>query len=74
MRWFWCLIRMPTGHFLDMPEGILSLSNGRMAQGRPRTWRDYISYLVWEYLRIPQEEQEDVGGERNIVATFRANF
>lgn len=44
-----------------MPHGHLPLvvfqeqPSGRGTQGRPRTrWRDYISHLVWEFLRIPQ--------------------
>jgi len=34
---------------------------------RTRTlWRDYISHLAWECLRIPQEELESVARERDV--------
>ncbi|KAI3356742.1 hypothetical protein L3Q82_003423 [Scortum barcoo] len=37
----------------------------RRPRGRPRTrWRDYVSQLAWERLRVPQvEELEEVSGE-----------
>lgn len=60
-----------------MPHGHLPLvvfqeqPSGRGTQGRPRTrWRDYISHLVWEFLRIPQEELESVAGHIDIWKTL----
>ncbi|KAK3538287.1 hypothetical protein QTP70_034769 [Hemibagrus guttatus] len=36
---------------------------GKRPQGRPRTrWRDYVSQLAWECLRVPPEELEEVDG------------
>ncbi|KAL3063618.1 hypothetical protein OYC64_000034 [Pagothenia borchgrevinki] len=40
---------------------------GKRPRGRPRTrWRDYISWLAWERLGIPQSELVDVARERNV--------
>jgi len=56
-----------------MPPGRLPLEvfqarpTGRRPRGRPRTrWRDYISWLAWECLGIPQNELESVAGEREV--------
>jgi len=39
---------------------------GRRPRVRTGThWRDYISHLTWERLRIPQEELERGAGERD---------
>ncbi|KAK0152856.1 hypothetical protein N1851_005478 [Merluccius polli] len=44
---------------------------GRRPQGRPRTrWRDYVSRLAWERLGIPQEELDEVAGEREVWASL----
>lgn len=40
---------------------------GKRHRGGPRTrWSDYISHLIWELLRIPQEELGNVAGERDV--------
>ncbi|KAK0155726.1 Retrovirus-related Pol polyprotein from type-1 retrotransposable element R2 [Merluccius polli] len=40
-------------------------------RGRPRTrWGDYVSRLAWERLRIPQEELDEVAGEREVWASL----
>ena len=50
---------------LVTPRFYLGTSNWEDAPGRPSTrWRDYISHLAWERLRIPQKELERVTGER----------
>lgn len=37
--------------------GFQAHPTGRRPRGRPRIhWRDYISHLAWEHLRIPREE------------------
>ena len=33
-------------------------------------WRNYISHNAWGHLEIPQEEQEDVAGEKDIWAAW----
>ncbi|KAI3362929.1 hypothetical protein L3Q82_011605 [Scortum barcoo] len=39
------------------------MSHREEARGRPRTrWRDYVSRLAWERLRVPPEELEEVSG------------
>ncbi|KAK0135552.1 hypothetical protein N1851_028597 [Merluccius polli] len=44
---------------------------GRRPRGRPRTrWRDYVSRLAWECLGIPQEELDEVAGEREVWASL----
>ncbi|KAK3542722.1 hypothetical protein QTP70_000101 [Hemibagrus guttatus] len=54
-----------------MPPGRLpgevfrACPTGKRQQGRPRTrWRDYVSRLAWERLRVPLDELEEVSGER----------
>jgi len=43
-------------------EVLLARPTGRRPRVRTRTlWRDYISHLAWERLRIPQEELERDG-------------
>ncbi|KAF7640630.1 hypothetical protein LDENG_00028780 [Lucifuga dentata] len=38
-------------------------------RGRPRTrWRDYISWLTWECLGVPQEELEGQARDREVWA------
>jgi len=63
LRWF--------GHLIWMPPECLPLEvfqarpTGRRPRGRPRTrWRYYIFQLAREHLRIPQNELENVAGER----------
>ena len=52
--------RLPREVFLARPTG-------RRPRGRPRTrWRDYICFLAWESLRIPQSELADVAGEKEV--------
>ncbi|KAK0136511.1 hypothetical protein N1851_027370 [Merluccius polli] len=42
---------------------------GRRPRGRRRTrWREYVSRLAWERLRIPREELDEVAGEREVWA------
>lgn len=48
-------------------EGFLGMSNWEETRGRATTlWRDYRSYLAEERLVIPQEELENVAGERDV--------
>jgi len=61
------------GHLIQMPTGRLPLEvfqarpTGKRPRGRPRIrWRDYISRLAWECLGIPQNELENVAGEREV--------
>jgi len=63
LRWFMHLIRMSPGR---LPlEGFRARPSGRRPRGRLRTrWRDYISRLAWERLRIPKDELESVAGEK----------
>lgn len=45
--------------------------SGRRSRGRPRTrWRDYISGLAWEHLRIALEELVDVAEESHVWASW----
>ncbi|KAK0155927.1 hypothetical protein N1851_001531 [Merluccius polli] len=61
MRWLGHLVRMPPW----------ACPTGRRPRGRPRThWRDYVSRLAWERLRIPQEELDEVAGEREVWASL----
>ncbi|KAK0132400.1 Craniofacial development protein 2 [Merluccius polli] len=49
---------------------VLGTSHWR-PRGRPRTrWRDYVSWLAWERLGIPQEELDEVAGEREVWASL----
>ena len=48
-------------------EVFLARPTGRRPQGRPMArWRDCISKLVWECIGIPQNELENVAGEREV--------
>lgn len=50
-------------------EVFFELSTRKRPLSQPRThWRDYISYLSWESLRIPQAELEDVAGEDDFAS------
>ncbi|KAK3542727.1 hypothetical protein QTP70_000092 [Hemibagrus guttatus] len=62
------------GHLFQMPPGCLpgevfrACPTGKRHRGRPRIrWRDYVSRLAWERLRVPPEELEEVSGEREGV-------
>lgn len=63
-------------HLLEMPPHICvevfkAHPTGRRLRDRPRTcWRDLISYLALDGLRIPQEEVEDITGENDVLATL----
>ncbi len=47
-------------------EVFFEVSTRRRPLSQPGThWKDYMSYLAWECLRIPQEELEDVAGEED---------
>jgi len=65
LGWFGHLIRMPPGR---LPwEVFQARPTGRRPRGTPRTrWRDYVSRLACERLRIPQNELENVAGEREV--------
>ena len=69
LRWFGHQIRMPPGR---LPlEVFQARPTGKRHRGRPRTrWRDYISRLAWEHLGVPQEELENVAGERDVWNTL----
>ena len=64
LKLFRCLIRVPPG-LLPLEVFQAGLAGGS-PRGRPRHWRDYISHLVWECLGMPQEELDNVAGERDI--------
>ena len=69
MKWLGHLIRMPPGRLPG--EVFRARPTGRRPRGRPRTrWRDYVSRLAWECLRIPWEELDEVAGEREIWASL----
>ncbi|XP_018538853.1 uncharacterized protein LOC108887791 [Lates calcarifer] len=65
LRWFRHLVRMPPRR---LPLEIFQAHpTGKRPWGRPRTsWRDYVSLLAWERFRNPQEELENVAGERDV--------
>ncbi|KAK3511498.1 hypothetical protein QTP70_009001 [Hemibagrus guttatus] len=63
LRWLGHLFRMPPGRLPG--EVFRACPTGKRPRGRPRTcWRDYVSRLAWERLRVPPEDLEDVSGER----------
>ena len=65
MRWLGHLVRMPPGRLPG--EVFQAHPTGRRPRGRPRTrWRDYVSRLAWERLRVPPEELEEVAGDRDV--------
>ncbi|KAK0156417.1 Craniofacial development protein 2 [Merluccius polli] len=69
MRWLGHLVRMPPGRLPG--EVFRARPTGRRPRGRPRTrWRDYVSRLAWECLGIPQEELDEVAGEREVWASL----
>ncbi|KAK0147969.1 putative uncharacterized transposon-derived protein F52C9.6 [Merluccius polli] len=69
MRWLGHLVRMPPGRLPG--EVFRAHPTGRRPRGRPRTrWRDYVSRLAWERLGIPQEELDEVAGEREVWASL----
>lgn len=47
-------------YLIRLPHGRLPLEVGRRHQGRLR------SHLAWEHLRIPEEELENVAGEKEV--------
>ncbi|KAK3549143.1 hypothetical protein QTP70_033348 [Hemibagrus guttatus] len=61
LRWLGHLFRMPPGH---LPREVFRVCpTGKRPRGRPRTrWREYVSRLAWERLRVPPEELEEVSG------------
>ncbi|KAK0154376.1 putative uncharacterized transposon-derived protein F52C9.6 [Merluccius polli] len=69
MRWLGHLVRMPPGRLPG--EVFRARPTSRRPRGRPRTrWRDYVSRLAWEGLGIPQEELDEVAGEREVWASL----
>ncbi|KAK0150407.1 Craniofacial development protein 2 [Merluccius polli] len=69
MRWLGHLVRMPPGRLPG--EVFRARPTGRRPWGRPRTrWRDYLSRLAWERFGIPQEELDEVAGEREVWASL----
>ncbi|KAK0138211.1 putative uncharacterized transposon-derived protein F52C9.6 [Merluccius polli] len=69
MRWLGHLVRMPPGRIPG--EVFRARPTGRRPRGRPRTrWRVYVSRLAWERLGIPQEELDEVAGEREVWASL----
>ena len=71
MRWLGHLVRivrMPPGR---LPGEVFRARPTGRPRGRPRTrWRDYVSRLAWERLGIPQEELDQVAGEREVWASL----
>ncbi|KAK3528856.1 hypothetical protein QTP70_011737 [Hemibagrus guttatus] len=69
LRWLGHLFRMPPGRLPG--EVFRACPTGKRPRGRPRThWRDYVSWLAWERLRVPPEELEEVSGEREVWASL----
>ncbi|KAK0132083.1 hypothetical protein N1851_024332 [Merluccius polli] len=69
MRWLRHLVRMPPGRLPG--EVFRARPTGRRPRGRPRTrWRDYVSRLARKRLGIPQEELDEVAGEREVWASL----
>ncbi|KAK3570072.1 hypothetical protein QTP86_010236 [Hemibagrus guttatus] len=69
LRWLGHLFRMPPGRLRG--EVFRACPTGKRPRGRPRTcWRDYVSRLAWERLRVPPEELEKVSGEREVWASL----
>ena len=65
MRWVGHLVRMPPGRLTG--EVFQARPTGRRPRVRPRTcWRDYVSRLAWERLRVPPEELKEVAGDRDV--------
>ncbi|KAF7663362.1 hypothetical protein LDENG_00212460 [Lucifuga dentata] len=58
---------MPPGR---LPREVFqACRTGKRPQGRPRTrWRDYISWLAWECLGVPQKELEGLAKDREVWA------
>ena len=68
MRWLGHLVRMAPGRLPG--EVFRARRTGRRTRGRPRTrWRDYVSWAL-ERLGIPQEELDEVSGEREVWASL----
>ncbi|KAK3542767.1 hypothetical protein QTP70_002969 [Hemibagrus guttatus] len=69
LMWLGHLFRMPPGRLPG--EVFRACPTRKRPRGRPRTrWRDYVSRLAWEHLRVPPEELEEVSGEREVVQIF----
>ncbi|KAK0154371.1 putative uncharacterized transposon-derived protein F52C9.6 [Merluccius polli] len=69
MRWLGHLDRMPPGRLPG--EVFRARPTVRRPRGRPRTrWRDYVSRLAWERFGIPQEELDEMAGEREVWASL----
>ena len=59
LRWFGHLVEMPPERLHRVV--LVACPTGKRPRGRLRArWRDYISKLAWELLRIPQEEVTNV--------------
>ncbi|KAK3527697.1 hypothetical protein QTP86_034170 [Hemibagrus guttatus] len=69
LRWLGHLFWMPPGRLPG--EVFRACPTGKRPWGRPRThWRDYVSRVTWEHLRIPPKELEEVSGERKVSASL----
>ncbi len=70
----WAQLRFHDSEIRMAPlEVFWARPTGRRPRGRPRTyWGDYISHLALERLRIPQDELENVAGERDVWTTLLA--
>jgi len=65
MRWLGHLVRMPPGRLRG--EVFRARPTGRRPRGRPTTrWRDNVSQLAWERIRVPPEELEEVTRDRDV--------
>ena len=63
-----CTVSIPLASpYRENLAKLLHVPLGRALWGRPRArWRDYISKLAWECLRIPQEEVANIARERDV--------
>ena len=52
-------------------KGVRGMSNWEKTTGRPKTrWRDDISWLTWEHLRVLPEELVEAAGGREVWASL----
>ncbi len=58
-------------YWMPLFRGFLACPAGRRPQGKARIhWKDCIFHLAGECPRNPQEDQEDVAGEKGIWASL----
>ena len=68
MRWLGHLVRMPPGRLPG--EVFRACPTGRRPGEDPGHAGETVSRLAWERLGIPQEELDEVAGERKVWASL----